>query len=94
MLSPALTMDQCKIGRAALGLSEEELAQAAGVPPASVVAIEAGLPVATGVAVDLMAALAALGVTFHQTAEGRDFMRARTLDGIIEAPVRLSKASD
>ena len=89
-MTPDLTATECAIARAALGLSEADLARAAGVPSGAVVALEAGAPVDTAITAELARALAAAGITFHHGPEGSR-MRVRTLDGIIETPVTLSK---
>lgn len=88
MTDHCLTADESRIGRAALGWSLEDLAQAAGVSPAAVQAFEAAGDAEVGPLI--AASLAAAGVSFHLRPDGRAFMRARTLDGIIEAPVALS----
>ncbi|MDR3463500.1 MAG: hypothetical protein P4L76_14405 [Beijerinckiaceae bacterium] len=82
---------RCKIGRAALGLSEDDLAAAAGVPVADILLLESGAAVVPGIALKVTAAFERAGVSFHIGADGRAFMRVRTLDGIIEAPVTFSK---
>lgn len=89
MAERILTAEECKIGRIALGWSQDELAQAAAVTPSAVQHIEqaAGDEIA---AARIEAALEAAGVTFHTAPDGKAYMRARTLDGIIEAPVMLS----
>ncbi len=75
------------MGRAALGLEEADLAEAAGLAVETLVAFERGAVVARDVGPRLARAFAAAGVTFHDTPNGGSRMRARTLDGIIEAPV-------
>ncbi len=80
--------DECAIGRAALGWSADDLARAAGVDVAVVEALEASSPAGDG-ASKIEAALAAAGVTFRRV-DGRSMMIARTLDGIIEAPVKIA----
>jgi len=82
---------QCRIGRAALGLSEDDLAVAAGVSRDDILSFESGGAVAPEIALKLSAAFERAGVSFHIGADGRAFMRVRTLDGIIEAPVTFSK---
>ena len=89
-----LTGDQCRIGRAAIGLGLDDLARAAAVAPADLVALERGDAIASETAGKIARALEAAGVTFFSDAEGRPRLRARTLDGIIEAPVSMSQRRD
>ncbi len=88
MTDHRLTPDECRIGRAALGWNQEDLARAANVSLAAVQAFETvgGEEAET----QIETSFAAAGVTFHLRPDGRAFMKARTLDGIIEAPVALS----
>ncbi len=85
-----LSADECRIGRAALGWSVGDLAQAAGVDVPIVEALEAASSEGGG-AEKIAAALADAGVTFRRADDGRSYMLARTLDGIIEAPVKLTE---
>jgi transcriptional regulator with XRE-family HTH domain len=87
MAERGLNADECRIGRAALGLGEADLAEAADMSVESLAAFEQGGDVEGDLALRLAQAFAALGVTFHPTPDGGSRMRARTLDGIIEAPV-------
>ncbi len=89
MAERVLTADECKMGRAALGWSEADLAHAAAVDIAAVEALERGAGEAAAAA-RAQAAMAEAGVTFYAGPGGKPYIRARTLDGIIEAPVALS----
>ncbi len=84
---------RCRIGRAALGLTEDELADLAGVPAADIRDLESGAAPAEGarstIAERLAEALLRAGVSFHLDPRGRAMMRVATLDGIIEAPADL-----
>lgn len=84
---------QCRIGRAALGLTEDELAEMAGVTPADIRALERGgnaaLPPESLIAKHVAEAFLRAGVSFRADARGRPVMRIQTLDGIIEAPVEM-----
>ena len=88
MADHRLTADECRIGRAALGWSQEELARAADLALAAVQAFEADGGDEAGT--QLEAGFTAAGITFYLGPDGRAYMKARTLDGIIEAPVVLS----
>lgn len=90
MAEAGITADQCRIGRAAVGWSEGDLASAAGVPERLVTALEAGGLVASAVSEKMFAAFAGAGVSFFDGPDGSARMRARTLDGIIETPVTMS----
>ena len=91
MSGTGLDEAQCRIGRAALGLSEDDLAVAAGVSLRDILSLESGGTIAPIAALKVTAAFERAGVSFHAGADGRTFMRVRTLDGIIEAPVTFSK---
>jgi transcriptional regulator with XRE-family HTH domain len=84
-----ITPDQSRIGRAAIGWSEQELADAAGVSRDAVLDLEAGSPPSEAIAVAVLDTLAEAGVSFFHGPDGSIRMRARTLDGIIEAPVTM-----
>jgi hypothetical protein len=92
MSASGLDGAQSRIGRAALGLSENDLALAAAVPLSDVLSLESGGTIASGAALKVTAAFERAGVSFHAGADGRPFMRVRTLDGIIEAPITFSKS--
>ena len=89
MAETKLTPDQSRIGRAAIGWSEQDLADAAGVSCDAVLNLEAGLPPPDAIAVAVLNTLAEAGVSFFHGPDGSLRMRARTFDGIIEAPVTM-----
>jgi predicted transcriptional regulator len=80
-----------QIGRAALGLTENDLALAAGVSLSDIFLLESGGAIEPGTSLKIVAAFERAGVSFHTGPDGRPLMRVRTLDGIIEAPVTFSK---
>lgn len=91
MADSILTADACRIARAALGLSLEDLADAARLSPGDMEAFEGGAPAAPPTVRMIEDAFRAAGVSFHARADGRTVMRVRTLDGMIETPVSLSR---
>jgi ribosome-binding protein aMBF1 (putative translation factor) len=88
-----LTADQCKIGRAAVGWSAQDLAAAAGVDAGVIHDLENDAAVAAVSSRKILAAFADAGVSFVQGPDGKARMRVRTLDGIIEAPVTMAPRS-
>jgi hypothetical protein len=85
-----VSADQCRIGRAAIGWTEQDLAAEARLPAGDIVDLENGTPVTAATSSKVLAAFAAAGVSFFQGPDGSSRMRARTLDGIIEAPVTMA----
>ena len=93
MADIGITADQCRIGRAAIGWSEDDLATAAGVAVGDIIALETGALASALVSGKILEALSAAGVSFFEGPDGRARMRARTLDGIVEAPVTMAPRS-
>ncbi|WP_158806829.1 XRE family transcriptional regulator [Beijerinckia sp. L45] len=91
MTDTEITADQCRIGRAAVGWTEDDLAAAAGVAVGIITDLENGLAADAAASSRILAALADVGVSFFSAPDGSARMRARTLDGIIEAPVAMTQ---
>jgi transcriptional regulator with XRE-family HTH domain len=89
---------QCRMARAALDWSSEELAVRSGLPLANVLAFEAGEAPQAGIAQALQAVLGAAGVLFEaagQLVEGGPGVRLRRSGGDDgKRPDELNSAND